>query len=270
MVAVDGVPETALWTLHHRVLESERPDALFADPIARELRDRLDFPFRDRFGDGFRAQTQLLALRVCCFDAEVRRFLAEHPGGTVVALGEGLETQFWRVDNGTVRWLTVDLPPMVRLRRELLPMGPRQAVCAGSVLDLSWMDGVGMDEGVLITAQGLLMYLHPEQVQVLLPACAQRFPGATMVIDTIPPWMARAVPRASARATGYRPPPMYWCVDSADWPSLRDLHPNIVSVTEVQSPRGRGPLGWLPANVHRIPWLRSRRAGVVRLGFGPP
>jgi hypothetical protein len=34
----------------------------------------------------------------------VRRFLVEHPEGTVVALGEGLETQFWRVDNGLVRW----------------------------------------------------------------------------------------------------------------------------------------------------------------------
>ena len=28
----------------------------------------------------------------------------------MVALGEGLETQFWRVDNGRVRWLTVDCP----------------------------------------------------------------------------------------------------------------------------------------------------------------
>jgi O-methyltransferase involved in polyketide biosynthesis len=36
---------------------------------------------------------------VLAFDREVRRFLAAHPGGTVVALGEGLETQFWRVDN---------------------------------------------------------------------------------------------------------------------------------------------------------------------------
>jgi hypothetical protein len=147
-------------------------------------------------------------------------------------------------------------------------MGPRQAVRAGSVLDLSWMDAVSLDEGLLITAQGLLMYLHPEQVQMLLCACAQRFPGATMVIDTIPPWMARAVPRASARATGYRPPPMYWCVDSADWPSLRDLHPNIVEVAEVRSAPGRGPLGRLPANIHRIPWLRRHRAGVVRLRFG--
>ena len=38
------------------------------------------------------------------------RFLAANPDGTVVALGEGLETGFWRVDNGSVNWLTVELP----------------------------------------------------------------------------------------------------------------------------------------------------------------
>jgi O-methyltransferase involved in polyketide biosynthesis len=45
--------------------------------------------------------------------ARRRRFLAANPDGTVVALGEGLETQFWRVDNGRVRWLTVDLPETI-------------------------------------------------------------------------------------------------------------------------------------------------------------
>jgi len=34
------------------------------------------------------------------FDEQVRRFLEEHPDGTVVGLAEGLETQAWRVDNG--------------------------------------------------------------------------------------------------------------------------------------------------------------------------
>ena len=42
----------------------------------------------------------------------------------MVALGEGLETGFWRVDNGSVNWLTVELPEMAALRRELLPAAP--------------------------------------------------------------------------------------------------------------------------------------------------
>lgn len=45
-----------------------------------------------------RAQWQ--ALRAACFDRQVVRFLSDRPDATVVALGEGLGTQFWRVDNG--------------------------------------------------------------------------------------------------------------------------------------------------------------------------
>jgi O-methyltransferase involved in polyketide biosynthesis len=266
---IDGVPETALWTLHHRVLEAKRPDAMFADPRAVDLVERIDFPFAERFGEGFRTQTQLLALRVRCFDAVVGDFLTEHPTGTVVALGEGLETQFWRVDNGLVRWLTVDLPPSARLRERLLPRGDRQRLYAGSALDLAWMDEVDASNGVLITAQGLLMYLQPDDVHRLLRACAERFPGGMMVIDTVAHWMARAVRRASIKASGYRPPQLHWCLDSADWQSLRGLHPNISDVSEVRSPPGRGPLAWLPPNLHRIPVIRRRRSGVVRLRFRP-
>ena len=77
------------------------------------------------------------------FDAAVRRFLGSHPAGTVVALGEGLETQFWRLDNGQVRWLTVDLPETMDLRHRLLPDGPRQS----SQLRIGARPGLGRAAG---------------------------------------------------------------------------------------------------------------------------
>jgi O-methyltransferase involved in polyketide biosynthesis len=43
-------------------------------------------------------------LRTVIFDGWVRAFLAEHPAGTVVELGTGLNTRFDRVDNGQVHW----------------------------------------------------------------------------------------------------------------------------------------------------------------------
>ena len=95
---------------------------MLRDPVAVELVGRIDYPFAERFGTGRPAQWQ--ALRVLAFDREVRRFLQRHPEGTVVALGEGLETQCRRVDNGRVRWIGVDLPETVEVRRRLLPDGP--------------------------------------------------------------------------------------------------------------------------------------------------
>ncbi len=120
-VELEGVPETLLWTLYHRATEAARPDTVLRDPKAVGVLARIDFPFEARFGPASPARAQWQALRAACFDRQVVRFLSDRPDATVVALGGGLETQFWRVDNGRVRWLTVDLPETIAVRRELLP-----------------------------------------------------------------------------------------------------------------------------------------------------
>src|SRR3954469_18585800 len=100
-VAVErsGGPEALLWTRYPRAEEARRLDAVLQDPLAVQLVDRIDYPFEARFGaGGWRARWQ--GLRAVRFDIEVRRFLEARPGATLVALGEGLETQFWRVDDG--------------------------------------------------------------------------------------------------------------------------------------------------------------------------
>lgn len=45
-----GVSETALWTLWNRGSEAKRPDRAFDDPLAVELIERIDYPYRQRFG----------------------------------------------------------------------------------------------------------------------------------------------------------------------------------------------------------------------------
>ena len=89
---LDGIPETALWTLYMRASEAARPDSVIDDPQAVSLLERIDYPFEQRFGAPRMGQWQ--ALRARAFDDEVARVLAAHPDGTVVALGEGFETGF--------------------------------------------------------------------------------------------------------------------------------------------------------------------------------
>ncbi len=164
------------------------------DPMAIEVVDRLEYDFADS-GRGAR----LHAVRVATFDAAVCRFLGSRPAGTVVALGEGLETQFWRLDNGQVRWLTVDLPETMDLRRRLLPDGPRQSSHRGSALDLNWVEGLDPTEPILVTAQGLFPYFHRDQVYDLIGGIAERLPGSLLVFDAVPEAMLDLVRRASGR-----------------------------------------------------------------------
>lgn len=113
-VALGGVPETALLTLYYRSLAAEMAGEDFHDPWAVDLVRRIDYPFT-RFGS-YATGARYLAQRARTFDAVVREVLATDPDACIVALGEGLETQFWRVDNGLLRWLTVELPVMAEVR----------------------------------------------------------------------------------------------------------------------------------------------------------
>lgn len=268
-VELDGVPETQLWTLYHRAVEARRPGGVLDDPRAVRLVDAIDYPFQERFGTAEQAMGLLQALRVKAFDEEIGRFLAAHPEGTVVALGEGLETQFWRVDNGRVRWLTVDLPESVALRRALLPAedGRRRAL-AQSALDTSWMDHVDPAHGVLITAQGLLMYLRPPEVRGLLAECAARFPGGGLVFDAMPRWLVTASRKGvKDPSTGYQAPEWQWSMDGPERSKLREVHPGIREIREVPLPRGRGPIGLAAPHLGRVPLVNGMLPSITYLGF---
>ena len=205
-VQLEGVSETTLWTLHHRASEAARPDRVLHDPMAVELVETIDFPFEARFGTSS-TWSQWQALRARTFDREVRRFLHDHPDGTVIALGEGLETQLWRVNNNHVRWVSVDLPPVIQLRRQLLPASPRLELVASSVVDGGWLHEID-PTGTLVTAQGLLMYLEPEQVHELIAACAARIPDGGLLFDAVPRWLSERTKREPlGKPGGYRPPP---------------------------------------------------------------
>ena len=267
-VELDRVPETLLWTLYHRAIEARRGDAVLLDPLAVDLVDRSSFPFEERFGS---AAPAFRSGRRCgrCVRRAVDRFLAKKPEGTVVALGEGLETQFWRVDNGRVRWLTVELPEVDRCARRLLPA--ERQVRARLLRTRSALDRRGAGRGgVLVTAQGLLMYLAPEEARGLVARCAERFGGGGLVFDVVPRWLVERSRRGLLKtSTGYEPPPWSWGFDRDEEQRLRAL-PHVAGLQALRLPRGRGLLQGvvLPA-AGRVGVLRRGLLSVLAVRFAP-
>jgi O-methyltransferase involved in polyketide biosynthesis len=118
-VELTGVPEAALWNLYQRASAARAGHV--DDPRAVEVLARPEYPF-ERFATPFHGlAARLHALRVRTVDTAVRRVLAGAPDATVVALGEGFETQFWRVDDGRLRWLTFNLPRLWRYAARCYP-----------------------------------------------------------------------------------------------------------------------------------------------------
>jgi O-methyltransferase involved in polyketide biosynthesis len=267
--SLTGVSETALLTLLVRATEARRPDSVIDDPMAIKLVDAIDYDF-SKFGF---TRRQDMALRALTFDEWTRRYLIDHPSATVVALAEGLQTSFYRMDAAGVgdqfRWLTVDLPPIIELRERLLPHSDRVTTCAQSALDYGWMDRVDPSDGVFITTEGLLMYLQPEEALGLITECAKRFPGGQMMFDLPPVFFAAWFRRGSRMSLRYRVPPMPFTLSPSDIAELANTVPGIRAVHDLPMTQGRGKvLNTLMWTMQRIPLLDPVRPVVTLLEFG--
>jgi O-methyltransferase involved in polyketide biosynthesis len=253
-----GVSETMLWSLHNRACETKLPDGVLADPVAAAIHARIDYDFGRHFG----TPGGSLAARAAAIDTVLRAWLVNHPDGLVVSLGEGLETQASRVDNGRMRWLSVDLPGAIALREKFLPPTSRFRHLAVSALDPAWMEAVDTAD-VFVIAQGLLMYLPPALVRDLFTNIANRLPGAEMVFDAVPRWFSRLTLQGLQQTPHYRLPPMPWGIDRDEIEdTLRRWHPGLAAFgfLDYRAPRGMQRLladmvAWMPVFRHEVPSL---------------
>ncbi|MGW6536917.1 class I SAM-dependent methyltransferase [Streptomyces sp. NPDC055051] len=180
-VGLGTVQETLLIPLYGRALDARARRPVLGDSEARRMVDRIDYDFAKFRGPSLGGSV----LRTAIFDGWVRRFLAEHPDGTVVELGAGLTTRSRRLDNGRARWFDLDLPDTVELRRRLLPDAERTETLAASVLDTDWFERVAAAGGpYFFVSEAVLLYLGEDEVRGVVAALGRRFPGSALAFDT--------------------------------------------------------------------------------------
>jgi O-methyltransferase involved in polyketide biosynthesis len=192
---LSGVAETLLMTLYIRAMESQRPDALIKDEKAVDLVNRMSYDF-DRIRQVHMDEDDKVTviLRNLEFDRYVRDFLARHPEAAVVHIGCGLDSRFERVDNGQVEWYDLDLPEVIELRRKFIgDEREHYYLLDCSAFDSAWMDMVSVhrQRPFLFLAEGVLMYFEEAQVQWLVLALRDHFPGAELVFDAFSPFIVR-------------------------------------------------------------------------------
>lgn len=264
------VPETMLWTLHNRASEAKRSDGILHDPDSVRIYDSLDYDYERSFG----AAEPSHALRSLLFDEHIRRFLADHPDGVIVNLGEGLETQRFRVTKPEALWFSVDVPKAIEIRERFIEADAHHRHIARSALDRAWFDEIPSDRPVFVTAQGLLMYFKEDQVQSLIADLAARFAGGQLMFDAIPHWLSRRTLSEAGwqKTPHYTTPPMPWGIGRNEMDStFRRWAP---SITEVQIvlwpafPRGFAGRFAFPV-LERTPYLSRFAPSVTKVLFGP-
>jgi len=175
-----AVQQTLFIPLADRARNAGRKRPLLRDPKAAEILASVDFDTR-AYGRGW--GSDVTVIRTAIFDGWVAGFLAEHPGGTVVELGTGLNSRFERVAAAQTHWIDLDLPDTIELRRQFFTDSGHRQMLAASVLDEDWLPAVrDSPEPYFFAAEGVLPYLA--EAPAVIARIASSFPGALLAFDT--------------------------------------------------------------------------------------
>lgn len=250
-INLQGVPETMLQTLYARAAHSKRPDRKFYDAKAIEIMEQMDYDFSKAEKDI--AMSAGVIARTILLDKMVSRFVKENPKGTVVNIACGLDTRFYRVDNGSIRWYNLDLPETIAVRRRFLTETGRVSMIAKSAMDETWADDIDETEGrTLIVMEGLVMYLTEADVKQILSIIDRRFRSAKVIMETMSPWIAKHMKEKSIEATRAK---FTWGLKSGK--DLKTLAPGFTWVGDVSLTEGMQVIYPVYRLLGKIPAVRN-------------
>src|SRR5690606_35165326 len=103
-------------------LETKRENGVLQDPTSVELAEKINFNYRKIGREISDIGVAGLVVRAVRFDEKIREFQKTHPDGKILTIGAGLDTFFYRMDNGRNIWYDLDLEDSIVLREKLLPI----------------------------------------------------------------------------------------------------------------------------------------------------
>lgn len=169
---IHDVSDTAIWVAYYRAQETERPDALFRDPLARLLIGDRGEKIARRFGPMGRYTAWTLVTRTVIIDEYIQHAIA---GGVdaVLNLGAGLDTRPYRMElPASLQWIEADFPHMINYKNQML--GAHTPRCQLQRVGVDLADGTarrqflsGVLAGakqVLVLTEGVVPYLTEAQV----------------------------------------------------------------------------------------------------------
>lgn len=171
-------------------------------------------------------------------------FMQQHPGARVVNMGCGLSHYFQWLDDDKCRMTDADLPEVIALRRELIPViNPRHDLRELDLTAPDWWEQLGLPatrnaQPVFLFTEGVLMYLKPEQVQAVLATFGERAPAGSVLAFDAMCWLGvgRARQHPSVRTTGAE---FQWGIRRAT--ELTQPHPRLRLDSAYRVLQGIGP-----------------------------
>jgi len=170
------VPVSLVQPLWFRSRESLVDNGLVYDPIAAQACTRCKLAPECLSGDVDQQQLLHATLTQLC-DLQVRHFISQHPDAWVINVGAGLDTRFYRIDNGRCHWVELDVTENLVWRQRLFHKNERYQLECGSVEDISWLDHLNIPEQspVMIVCEHALLDCNDKQTAHFIQNLGRHF-----------------------------------------------------------------------------------------------
>lgn len=206
---IQNISDTALWVAVYRANETDRPDALFCDPLARRLAGTRGAQIAEKMGFSGRDSWPFVA-RTCAFDGIISEQIRAG-ADTVVNLAAGLDTRPYRMSlPRSLKWVEVDLPAILDYKEEILAQEEPACTLERVRLDLTNSGARGerfqqlgqSSSKVLIVTEGLLVYLTAGEVGALATDLAQAPSFQSWALDLASPGLVRRLRQSKGSHLG--------------------------------------------------------------------
>lgn len=279
-IEMTGVPETMIQTLYARAMESEREGHLIYDKKAMEIVKEMDYDFTKAKEDAMMRNG--VVARTIVLDELVQNYVTAHPNAVVINIACGLDTRFYRVDNGKLRWFNLDLPVTIEVRKKFLEETGRVSVLPYSAMDEAWAEEVhktlseeekadkkDKENGkaneketrpTLVIMEGLTMYLSLEEVRKIFEIIRNHFTDATVLVETMSPFVVKHIKEKSIEASKAK---FTWGIKNGR--TLAKELPGFEAVKDISLVEGMKKLYPVYGIIGKIPAVRNISNQIIEL-----
>lgn len=276
---LSGVALTSLWVAAVRARESERDDAWFRDPFARELAGEAGFAVADANRTEGGAEVPTMEIRTRWLDERINERMqrgAEPAIDQVVILAAGMDARAYRLASlADTTVFELDRDSVLAYKRDKLhgaaPIARRVEV-PGDLRD-DWPSALcaaGFDATTpsVFMVEGLLVYLEERDVRGLLDRIdALAAPGSMLLFDVVgrslldSPYMAPLLKRVADLGA-----PWWFGIDEPEALVSRSWTVHVRDFGEVGTEYGRWPFPRAPRGTPAVPQSFPNLVQASRVG----
>jgi methyltransferase (TIGR00027 family) len=188
---IQNVPDTAFMAAAYRAIESERPHALFRDPLAGRLAGERGRAILASLPPQAMMGGWTVIIRTCIIDELIQQAIAQGVD-TILNLGAGLDTRPYRMTlPETLRWIEVDHPTIIEWKRTRLAQEEPRCQLERIALDIA----------------------DPQARRQLLDEVASRSDKVLVLTEAVTPYLPEEAVAALGADLRARPAIKYWVAD---------------------------------------------------------